>query len=514
MRLLNIGTFRFEEFNADLPRYAILSHRWELEEVSFDEFYNPATRQKKGYRKIWGFCQQASSQGYHYAWVDTSCIDKKNFTELAEAVNSMFSWYKNSSMCMTYLSDFRLRPGMNQEQFESELGKSQWFKRGWTLQELIAPANVEFYDSNWRYFGTKRDLAGVIAKITGISEALLWGKRDLKKFSCAQKMSWAANRRTTRPEDRTYSLLGLFGVSLPLIYDGDGSKAFKRLQEEIIKNSTDQSIFAWVQHGPLPSIRHEGSIFDRKCSLLAPSPDCFRFSSKIVPCKGEESTTPYSLTNTGLEITQRIHKVRFSGGLVLLEILLECHHEDHEDRRVTITAVGSEAFYTSITDPPRPTTSTDEQPTFFQPAPSAVRLYTRLQVSRVEPRYLGPVTLNDGVIPTKKSYKTMDLRISPTFADTDQNCASADTSWMDDPRCDVITLKRMAGARQEVQELYEEIIRKQETDIKNILWGVGVVTVGLYAFKSLLDASGDSRDDHYGDERRERRHRSNKRSRH
>jgi hypothetical protein len=131
MRLPNTATLEVEELFGDrAPEYAMLSHRWETGEVSFEELHSPTARKKKGYAKIRDFCDEVRSQGYDYAWVDTCCINKKDFTEVAEAVNSMFSWYKNSSTRVTYLSDFLLQPGLGQQQFESDLAKSQWFRRG------------------------------------------------------------------------------------------------------------------------------------------------------------------------------------------------------------------------------------------------------------------------------------------------------------------------------------------------------------------------------------------------
>lgn len=477
MRLLNTVTLEFEELFGDRePEYAILSHRWETGEVSFEELHSPKARKKKGYAKIYNFCDEVRSQGYNYAWVDTCCINQKNFTELTEAINSMFSWYKNSSTCVTYLSDFLLRSDLGQQQFESDLAKSQWFRRGWTLQELIAPAEIKFYDSKWRYFGTKRNLARVISKITGISESLLQGKLDLNKFSCAQKMSWAANRQTTRPEDRTYSLLGLFGVSLPLIYDGNGSRAFKRLQEEIIKSSTDQSIFAWVQHGPSPFVEGECTIFDRRCSILAPSPDCFRFSSSIVTSKREVSDAPYSLTNTGLDITQPICKVISSRDLVLLEVLLDCCYENNENSRVSIAVVGSKSVYKSIIRPPAETSSWN---------------YNRLPVSRVEPRYLGPVKLDSGVASTEKYDYKIPLQISPISVDQAWSLrwilVSTDVSWMNDPRWEAETCRKMYSARRQIRNLYKERVRAREKARKDRLMGIGVILFGAYAVKKGLD---------------------------
>jgi hypothetical protein len=281
-------------------------------------------------------------------------------------------------------------------------------------------------------------------------------------------MSWVANRRTTIPEDRTYSLLGLFGVSLPLIYDGDGSRAFKRLQEEIIKSSTDQSIFAWVQHGPSPFVQGGRTIFDQKCSILAPSPDCFRFSSNIATHKREVSNAPYSLTNTRLDITQHICKVISSGDLVLLEVLLDCYNEDNEDSGVSITVVGSKSFYNSIIWPP-----TETRP----------RNHSRLPVSRVEPRYLGPVRFDSCVVSTEKYDEKVPLQISPISVDSDQTWVSADVSWMNDPRREVETRRKMYLARRQIQNLYEERVRAQKKVRDDTLIEIGIFLLGAYAVK-------------------------------
>jgi hypothetical protein len=480
MRLINTATLEFEEFfGYGIPEYAILSHRWEGGEVLFKELHSPAARKKKGYWKIRDFCDQVRSQGYGYAWVDTCCINKKDSTELAEAINSMFTWYKNSFTCVTYLSDFSLRPELGQLQFESDLAKSQWFRRGWTLQELIAPAQVEFYDSKWRCFGTKRDLAKVISKITGVSKALLQGKRTLKSFSCAQKMSWAANRRTTRPEDRTYSLLGLFGVSLPLIYDGDGARAFKRLQEEIIKTSTDQSIFAWVQHGPSPSIPSGRTVFDKKCSVLAPSPDCFRFSSNIVPYQREESDCPYSLTNSGLEIIQPIRLVTSLQDVVLLEVLLDCYDEDKADSRKSIIVMASRPLFALL---------------YSRTETSSPTMGNRLPVSRVEPRYLGPVRLGSRCMSTSlqasegEAFEKVPLQISPISVDSDQTWV-ADVFWMNDPQWEVETQRSMDLARRHIQKLYDNTARRQKWAFTTDCLRIGMVLFGAYTLKKTLGLS-------------------------
>ena len=147
----------------------------------------------------------------------------------------MFRWYSQARICYVYLADVMV---------DAQLEKSRWFTRGWTLQELIAPSTIEFYTAAWTPLGSKRDLAPKIGALTKIPNSILSGKLDLHSLSVAQRMSWAAKRNTTRPEDIAYCLMGIFDINMPLIY-GEGKKAFRRLQEEIMKTTRDPSLFAW-----------------------------------------------------------------------------------------------------------------------------------------------------------------------------------------------------------------------------------------------------------------------------
>jgi len=130
------------------------------------------------------------------------------------------------------------------DSLESNLAADQWFRRGWTLQELLAPRHVEFFDTTWRRIGTKNSLVATLKEVTGIDSEILIGEKSLFDCSIAERMSWAWNRKTSRVEDTAYCLLGIFDVNMPLLY-GERGKAFIRLQEEIIRKSTDESIFAW-----------------------------------------------------------------------------------------------------------------------------------------------------------------------------------------------------------------------------------------------------------------------------
>jgi hypothetical protein len=173
-------------------------------------------------------------------------IDKTSSAELTEAINSMYSWYREAAVCYAYLSDVLTKDGIDIENRSiGSFAKSRWFTRGWTLQELLAPTNVLFYDADWAEIGSKAELCEDVSIITGIPSQALAGATHLGAFPIAERMSWASTRSTTRVEDAAYCLLGIFDVNMPLLYR-EGYKAFSRLQDEIMRTSTDQSIFAWA----------------------------------------------------------------------------------------------------------------------------------------------------------------------------------------------------------------------------------------------------------------------------
>jgi hypothetical protein len=239
----NDGEFSLtEDLGDNIPRYAILSHRWEEEEVTFKDLMDGTGKNKAGYMKI-RFCgEQASRDLIQYFWVDTCCIDKTNNTELAEAINSMFHWYRDAAKCYVYLSDV---PGSTSDidnnfhllPWELAFRESKWFTRGWTLQELLAPTLVEFFSRYGKPLGDKRTLKRQIHEITGIPISAL-EEAPLSQFGVDERLSWAENRQTTRPEDKAYSLLGMFGIYLPLIYGEGREHAFKRLKKEIQNSLT------------------------------------------------------------------------------------------------------------------------------------------------------------------------------------------------------------------------------------------------------------------------------------
>ena len=291
MRLINTSTLKMEEFISGANCvYAVLSHTWGEEEVSFQQYSTPEARLMAGYRKIERSCALASRSWLPYLWIDTCCIDKSSSAELSEAINSMYRWYRDAAVCYVHLSDMK-RCEENGSIFSTNfqmLQACRWFTRGWTLQELLAPQNVKFYDQDWVLIGTKTTMWRLLGRITGIKPEHLWKSQEA---SVAQKMSWAAKRQTTRTEDLAYSLLGLFNVNMPLLY-GEGEKAFKRLQHEILHWTNDESIFAWTDDRVWTS------------GLLAESPANFAESGGVEPIH-QFYRKPYTITNQGLQIELR-----------------------------------------------------------------------------------------------------------------------------------------------------------------------------------------------------------------
>ncbi|KAG4277357.1 hypothetical protein FPRO04_14147 [Fusarium proliferatum] len=277
----------------------------------------------KGYHKIKRFGQKAASNGFHWVWVDTCCIDKKSSAELSEAINSMFRWYRNAQVCYVYLQDVHWCT--DKETISEQLYPSRWFTRGWTLQELIAPSKVEFYSTDWKRIGSKDDLCGLLSSITRIDEHILKGG-DMDSVSVARRMSWASDRKTSRVEDAAYCLLGIFDVNIPLIY-GEGRKAFQRLQEAIMNATHDQSLFSWgkivgcpaelidqkQQLGTKPIPWKEAHHRQPLLGLFAESPADFKDSAEIWPVDHgyahyHDRRTPPALVNKGVLVNLVIYK--------------------------------------------------------------------------------------------------------------------------------------------------------------------------------------------------------------
>ncbi|KAL7929512.1 heterokaryon incompatibility domain-containing protein [Trichoderma chlorosporum] len=315
MRLLCVKTQTLHEFFADkIPPYATLSHTWEADEITFEDITDGHSyrESKKGWAK----------DALEFVWIDTCCINKSNSMSIE---------------CYVYVADFS-HPGLNAESQEKQSALeryrwSRWFTRGWTLQELLAPPSVRFFDSTWLEFGDKISLQEQISRATGISRKVLVDSAiDIHQaldYTCiAQKMSWASRRTTTREEDITYCLLGIFDVNMPLLY-GEGPKAFQRLQEEIIKKFDDQSILAW-------GFKLEDRTLWSVSTALSRSPwefyNCGGITSRGAAAPGDG----FSITQRGLRLDLPVIG-EFNNGDILY-CILNC----------TMAATGSKAVTTRL----------------------------------------------------------------------------------------------------------------------------------------------------------------------
>jgi hypothetical protein len=276
--------------------YAMFSHRWGMVEPLYKDVDGSdvfSLAESPGTTKLQHFCRHARERGFRWAWSDTCCIDKNSTSELQKSIISMFNWYRNSALTIIYLGD------VSDNSIEA-LRRSIWFLRGWTLQELIAPRQLLFFQSDWTLLTTSVDLPidnykasptfrKLITEITGIDDAALTHfDPSSRNPTIRQRMSWAAHRKTTEIEDAAYCLMGIFDVHFPVMY-GEGESAFYRLQIEIMATSDDPSLFDWTgKPGTLNS-------------LLAASPACF---DPFVP----PFVDPVPVT---MRLAKTLHKVPF-----------------------------------------------------------------------------------------------------------------------------------------------------------------------------------------------------------
>jgi tetratricopeptide (TPR) repeat protein len=254
MRLLHFhssGRLALTDFTGrPIPPYAILSHRWGDFEVLFEDLGNDNYKTKKGYRKIEFCAERAAQDQLEYFWIDTCCIDKWNLRERSRAINSMFRWYKEATRCYVFLPDVSVSTEEEvhqQSAWEASFRASEWFTRGWTLQELIAPASVEFFTSEGWRIGDKRSLEKLIHEITSIPDKALQNG-SLTEFSAADRIGWAKNRKATEEEDNAYCLLGILGIHMPSSYGEGKEKALTRLQIEMQTTSNIPSIIPFSQN--------------------------------------------------------------------------------------------------------------------------------------------------------------------------------------------------------------------------------------------------------------------------
>ncbi|KAL5600640.1 hypothetical protein FOVSG1_008452 [Fusarium oxysporum f. sp. vasinfectum] len=328
MRLIEARVFveaqciSFVEFYGDKPRYAILSHTWEShQEVAYQDCNLESSKLKRGYEKIRKTCELALGDGLDYVWIDTCCIDKSSSAELTEAINSMFLWYQEASVCYVYLVD----------KFEgSTLGDCRWFSRGWTLQELIAPKFMTFFNNSWDCVGSKNSLMSQLTVITPIDPDILRHNAPISSACIAKRLSWAAGRKTTRVEDMAYCLLGICNIHMPMLY-GEGKTAFRRLQEEIIRSTYDLSLLAWTP--PVSS-----DVLEQEyCGFLAESVNHFASCSEMYSVTDSlMDEGEISISNKGLRLMARVYVLDYSDQGYRYVLKLDCMAPGFEGDFLTI----------------------------------------------------------------------------------------------------------------------------------------------------------------------------------
>jgi hypothetical protein len=327
-RLISTSDLSFETRYAhltpierDYPRYAILSHRWGDDEITYQEFmyftsseygkqpsiakmlgFDDRRRDGNGFQKIMNAVKKAADLGFQWLWCDCVCINKDSSAELSEAINSMYAWYRDAALCIVHLSD--VADLAEDQTIRKAVLASRWWTRGWTLQEFIAPRKLQFYTADWIYLTDKIDLASHSEIIAGIPSKYIL--RQNNEIACvAERLRWAAGRATTRPEDLAYCLLGLATVNMPLLYGEGGARAWRRLQEAIASTVNDDSIYA------IKPPMHKSP----KAYLFARRPS--EFMSGLIGQAGG-SDTIQSITNIGIRTW--VTYVDLGGGLMAVAL--------------------------------------------------------------------------------------------------------------------------------------------------------------------------------------------------
>ncbi|KAI3334307.1 heterokaryon incompatibility protein-domain-containing protein [Ustulina deusta] len=257
MCLLNVETHQLEEFLRDrIPPYAILSHAWGEEEVTFQDLQHPSHGKKPRIRQNCTDMRFDTRDGVKWVWVDTCCIDKFSSAELPEAINSMFEWYRRAQVCYVFLADAPSpKPG---ETLEEAFRNARWLTRGWALQEFLAPGCIKLFNSAWRkaepsnFPSIFNHLESDDFELKLLHHFTTIDRHNWRAADVHTRLSWAASRQTSRREDMAYCLLGFLDVKMPLLY-GEATTAFSRLLEEVIKQSNSHGVLAAWYGLPSPS---------------------------------------------------------------------------------------------------------------------------------------------------------------------------------------------------------------------------------------------------------------------
>ena len=293
--------------------YAVLSDHWGEPVPAYGDIPRPALIENRpGYYDVAKFCNIAHTHNMEYAWVDSCCIDRSSDAELNQSIRSMYRWYGNSSICIVHLAD---------SFFVEELSQDSWFRRGWTLMQLLAPERLKFYDKTWAPLTERSndkkspDVLAAIQAATSISpqELQQFDPRAFDTYQVSKRMRWAANRSTPLAEDRAYSLMGVFGVVTDVAYGEGGSRAFSKLFREIVHFSNSPEVVNWVGK---PAVG-----LSLRSLAYPPFPDAFIGSNDMVGLIREESI---SLTANGLSIKLLILPATLTAWEAPLTAVLRC----------------------------------------------------------------------------------------------------------------------------------------------------------------------------------------------
>lgn len=253
MRLLNTQTLDLRFFqDGDAPPYAALSLVHEDDEVSYADFEEMKAlnilggddrfeflKKRQGYHKVRGACELALRQSVEWIWIDECCMDWPSRMEVNENVNLAYERFRSTKKAYVYLADVLERRESLSEvgpSLENSLAKSKWFRRSWTVQELLAPSTLEFYNKEWRSLGDRASLALILERITGISHVYMRGayRDDPRSAPCAEKLSWVAHRESSILENHVYAIVGLFNIKMDISYS-EGMAAYYRFKRELLK---------------------------------------------------------------------------------------------------------------------------------------------------------------------------------------------------------------------------------------------------------------------------------------
>ncbi|KAG2081427.1 hypothetical protein BD769DRAFT_1784146 [Suillus cothurnatus] len=246
----DIRTERIKEVVTLYFRCVMLSHMWQGKEPLLHDIKDKVVYELNpvdGIVKLQSFCKTARDTGYRWAWIDTCCIDQSNNAELQKSLNSMFIWYRHSALTIVYLVDV---PALSKP---GALARSAWNTRGWTLPEFLAPKVILFYQRDWTLYLNDHScnhkesftIMRELENTTGVDAHFLVTFRP-GMAGAREKLRWASTRVTTVQEDVAYSLFGIFGIHLPVIYGEKKQNALGRLLQEVVAQSGDITALDWV----------------------------------------------------------------------------------------------------------------------------------------------------------------------------------------------------------------------------------------------------------------------------